>query len=141
MNTTNRWVVRPSGFPFNSPGQPIGSVVADERREAEQLAQQVFGRQVVVEPERETDSAAFEAEALQSRAMRIMTPIEIQMARAVGVVKYSGQHKGTIKRLHAETFKKSPEISEELAKKLRAIVHALRAQLPPELIESVGGGA
>lgn len=139
MNTTRRWIIRPSGFPFNTPGNPIGTVLAEDRREAIDLAEQVFGRQITVETEHASSAAAYELQALQSRAMRIMTPIEIQMARAVGVVKYSGQHKGTIRRLHAETYKATPEISDELAVKLRAIVHTLRGQLPADLLESVGG--
>jgi hypothetical protein len=41
-------------------------------------------------------------------------------------------------RLHAESFKATPEISDQLAAKLRQLVHQHRGQLPSELVESIG---
>jgi hypothetical protein len=155
MTTTKRWIVRSSGFPFATPGDPIGTVTADDRDVARRLAAEVYGPKVVVEPETDTlaadpfpyknplkDQAAALVHA--SRAMRGMTAIEVQMARAVGVLKVgssSKQYRGTIRRLHAETFKPQPQISDDLATLLRAIVQATASQLPRELVESVGGGS
>lgn len=152
MNTSTRWIVRASRFPFAVPGEVVGTVSANDRDRAKQLAAAVYGQAVVVERETPADVVdpfpyknplkdQVAALAHASTAMRRMTAIEVQMARAVGVVKYSGQHKGTIRRLHAESFKLAPEISDDLAKKLRAIVQSLRGQLSAELLESVGGGS
>lgn len=153
MSISKRWLVRPSGFPFASPGQAFATVEAETHRLAEQLAKAVYGPKVVVEPESAlTDKADpfpyrnplldRAAELVHApTALRRMTSIEIQMARSVGVLRFAVQpkrYRGTIKRLHAETFKPAPQISEDLAKLLRAIVHGLEAELPRELIESVG---
>jgi hypothetical protein len=145
MTTSRRWIVRPSGFPFNLPGKPLGSVLAEDRREATKLAEQIFGRQVTVESENGgapdgglTNGADDAVARLSSSAMRVMTPIEIQMARALGVLGIKGPAKGTIRRLHAESFKSTPEISDQLASRLRQMVQQHRGQLPTELLESVG---
>lgn len=151
MNTTTlRWVIRKSGFPFALPGAVIGSVLSDDRGEAITLAQGVFGKAIIVEREKdpsEVDPFPYRnelkdrAEELLAspRAMRIMTPIEIQMARALGCLRVSGPARSTIRRLHAESYRPTPEISDQLASRLRQMVHQHRGQLPPELVESVGG--
>lgn len=152
-----RWSVRPSGFPFGVPGQPIGSVIADDSRKALEVATAIFGNRVIVEPEgsappAEADPFPYKnplkdtAAALvhAPRALRGMTSIEIQMARAVGVLRVGAmpkQWRGTARRLHAETFKPQPQISEDLAKLLRVIVQSTSSHLPPEIVESVGGAA
>lgn len=155
LTSARRWIVRRSGFPFTIPGDPIGSVQASDRDVARQLAVDVYGPKVTVEPENALSPAeadpfpylnplkgAAAALAHASTAMRRMTAIEVQMARAVGVLRFPpAQFKGTIRRLHAESFKSAPEISDDLAKKLRSIVQATAKDLPRELMESVGGGS
>lgn len=153
MNATRRWVVLRDGFPFSGPGAPIGTVTADDRDVARKLAAEVYGPKVLVEPEADpiaTDPFPYknplkdQAAALvhAPTAMRRMTAIEVQMARACGVVRCPpARYKGTIRRLHAESFKPAPEISDDLAAKLRAIVQSMATLLPREILESVGGGS
>jgi hypothetical protein len=144
-----RWIIRRSGFPFSSTGGQLGTCLADTKSAAERLAAAVFGGHTMVE--RETDPFEADpfpyhnpakdqaAELLTSpRAMRIMTPIEVQMARALGCARVAGPARGTVRRLHAESFKPTPEISDQLAAKLRQLVHQHRGQLPAELVESIG---
>lgn len=50
------WLVRRSGFPFTTHGQPLGTVQAATRDKARELAELEYGGRVTVEPERPTNA-------------------------------------------------------------------------------------
>jgi hypothetical protein len=149
-STPPRWIIRKSGFPFTAnAGKTLGTVLAETKSAAHRLAREVFGGNPMVDLETDpADADPFPYKnplkdqaaelALAPRQMRIMTSIEIQMARALGVARIKGPARGTVRRLHAESFKPAPEISDELAAKLKLLVRQHASQLPAEILESVG---
>lgn len=68
MKTTT-WLVRRSGFPFTTHGQPLGTVDAATRDAAKDAAELEYGGRVTVEPRRPTNEplerAVAKAEAHQ----------------------------------------------------------------------------
>lgn len=62
------WLVRRSGFPFTTHGQPLGTVEAITRDAARALAEREHGGRVTVEPERPTTERLERAVAKLVRA-------------------------------------------------------------------------
>lgn len=161
MNRSSKsWNVRPSRFPFGVSVEVLGVVDGVDRRDAQQKAEDLYGRSVVVElvhagqnsPERNRVSRQNGSDGIQrplpglhhvQSPLRDMTADEAQMARAAascpGLSK--SREKSSIRMLHARSLTANRTITELEAARLRAVVLELSAQLPDHIVMLAGGAS